>query len=119
MTETMVRTQVYLPRSIYQRLRERADRHDVTLAMQIRAALESYLRQAEADDDGSILHPDNPIFSMMGSAQSDVGDASIHHDYYLYGAPKVKPAKPLPKLAVREKARRPYTARLKNRKKPR
>ena len=38
MGENMVRTQVYLPREMYNRLQQRASQHDLTLAMQIRAA---------------------------------------------------------------------------------
>ncbi len=40
MAERMVRTQVYLPRVVYDRLQRRAEKHGVTLAMQIRAALD-------------------------------------------------------------------------------
>ena len=40
MAETMVRTQVYLPRDVYEKLRQRAEKHKLTLALQIRAALE-------------------------------------------------------------------------------
>ena len=48
MRETMVRTQVYLQRDIYERLQKRAAQHELTLAVQIRTALEDYLERAEA-----------------------------------------------------------------------
>ncbi|MEK9164879.1 MAG: CopG family transcriptional regulator, partial [Chloroflexota bacterium] len=45
MAEKMVRTQVYLPQAVYAQLRKRATKHGLTLAVQIREALESYLRR--------------------------------------------------------------------------
>ena len=47
MAENMVRTQVYLPRTVYQKLQERAEKEGLTLAVQIRAALEDYLDRVE------------------------------------------------------------------------
>src|SRR5512145_101394 len=88
MRENMVRTQVYLPRDIYERLQKRATRHELTLAVQIRAALEDYLERVESQDDDGILHADDPIFQMIGMFSSKEGDLSVNHDHYLYGWPK-------------------------------
>lgn len=87
MTETMIRTQVYLPRRIHEKLRQRAEQHGLTLAVQIRAALEDYLDRVEAQEDDGILHADDPIFQMAGIF-SGPGDLSVNHDHYLYGAPR-------------------------------
>ncbi len=38
MRENMVRTQVYLPREMYDRLQQRAGKQNLTLAVQIREA---------------------------------------------------------------------------------
>jgi len=114
MRENMVRTQVYLPRDIYERLQKRAAHHESTLAVQIRTALEDYLERSEAQDE-PILSPDDPIFEMIGMFASEEGDLSVNHDYYLYGAPKREIIKPKGgagrnklaaqgQLAVREKA---------------
>lgn len=91
MAEKMVRTQVYLPRAIYNKLQERAQKREMTLALQIRAALEDYLDRVESEDDDGILHADDPIFKMIGMFESDADDASVNHDHYLYGAPKREP----------------------------
>lgn len=108
MAEKMVRTQVYLPRAIYNKLQERALKREMTLALQIRAALEDYLDRVESEDDDGILHADDPIFKMIGMFESDADDASVNHDHYLYGAPKREPdAAPQIKL-VREKPMRSY-----------
>jgi hypothetical protein len=103
MSENMVRTQVYLPRSIYDRLQKRAAKHDLTLAVQIRAALEDYLERAEAEEDDGILHANDPIFKMIGMFDSGLGDLSVNHDHYLYGAPKREEIS-----AVRDKPAKTY-----------
>ncbi len=88
MSENMVRMQVYIPRSIYDRLQKRAAKRDLTLAVQIRAALEGYLERVEAEEGNGILHADDPIFKMIGMFDSGLGDLSLNHDHYLYGFPK-------------------------------
>ncbi len=88
MRENMVRFQVYLPRSTYERLQQRAAQHALTLATQVRAALDDYLERAESQDDDGILHADDPIFQMIGMVSSKEGDLSVNHDHYLYGWPK-------------------------------
>lgn len=102
MSENMVRTQVYLPRDIYQRLRRRAANQALTLAVQIRTALEDYLERMDAKDE-PILRADDPIFQMIGMFSSEEGDLSVNHDHYLYGAPKREIIERKP-AAVREKS---------------
>ena len=116
MAEKMVRMQVYLPREIYNRLTQRADKHAITLAHQIRAAIEEYLERIEAEMD-SVLLADDPIFQMIGRHSSTVTDASVNHDYYLYGMPKREPATPSAKAvgekraSYRTRARKPTRKR--------
>jgi len=103
MRENMVRTQVYLPRNIYKRLQARADKHGLTLAVQIREALESYVERVEAEADEGILRADDPIFKMVGMFDSGLGDLSVNHDHYLYGAPKREQVTLATSKAAREK----------------
>ena len=103
MRENMVRLQVYLPRSIYERLQKRGAQHDLTLATQVRAALDDYLERVEPQDDDGILHADDPVFQMMGMFSSKEGDLSINHDHYLYGWPKREKVN-----AAHEKPGKPY-----------
>jgi N-acetyl-beta-hexosaminidase len=103
MRENMVRTQVYLPRDIYERLQKRAAEHALTLAVQIRAALEDYLERVESQDDDGILHADDSIFQMIGMFSSEEGDLSVNHDHYLYGWPKREEV-----AVIREKPARSY-----------
>jgi hypothetical protein len=73
----------------------------LTLAVQIRTALEDYLERMDARDE-PILRADDPIFQMIGMFSSAEGDLSVNHDHYLYGAPKREIVERQP-AAVREK----------------
>jgi hypothetical protein len=99
MTENMVRTQVYLPQATYRALVERAEKQGLTMAVQIRDALDAYLQRAQEEEEGVILQPDDPIFKMIGIYDSGVDDLAVNHDYYLYGMPK---REPVDKLRVHE-----------------
>ncbi len=81
---TMVRTQVYLPRDIYEELRKRSESTGITIAEQIRRALKEYLEQEE----GVVLREDDPIWNIVGAISTADGDLSTHHDGYLYGRRK-------------------------------
>lgn len=108
MAGTMVRTQVYLPRDVYEKLRQRAEKHKLTLALQIRAALEDYLGRVEAEEDDGILHADDPIFKMIGLFDSGLGDLSVNHDHYLYGAPRREPLETIQTARINEKPATTY-----------
>jgi len=108
--ENMVRTQIYLPRGIHRRLHERADKHGLTLAVQVRAALADYLERVEAEEQ-PILRADDPIFQMIGMADSGLGDLSVNHDHYLYGAPRRESIDTPARKAVKEKPPSTYAQR--------
>ena len=84
MRETMVRTQVYLPRDVYQRLQKRAAESRLTLAVQIREALEDYLRHVETEDEEVLMSPDDPLRALVGSVATGLGHGSVNHDQYIY-----------------------------------
>jgi hypothetical protein len=102
MRENMVRTQVYLPRDIYQRLQKRAEENDLTLALQVREALVDYLERTDPAE-APILRADDPIFQLIGAASSKEGDLSVNHDHYLYGWPKREPDTAPARSQTREK----------------
>jgi hypothetical protein len=81
----MVRTQVYLPRSVHATLTRRAKEQGLTLADQIRAALDEYLARLQPNEAGALLLPDDPLLQMIGKIDSGVDDLGRNHDYYLYG----------------------------------
>jgi len=84
--KTMVsekRTQVYFPKELFRRLEKKAKKESKSSAAVIREAVERYLEQErEIDWDN------DPIFKLAGIMDSGVGDLSVNHDHYLYGAPK-------------------------------
>lgn len=88
MSEKMVRTQVYLPRGVYDQLQRRAERHGLTLALQIREALEGYLVQGtETENKMEPLELGN-LFEITGKfGGSGLKDSSVNHDKYIYGDP--------------------------------
>lgn len=84
MEEKMVRTQVYLPRDIYEQLKERADKEGSSMASQIREALAQYIVEMKEEDRASVFTKDDPIWDMIGMAESGITDGSYNHDKYIY-----------------------------------
>ena len=84
MSEKMVRTQVYLPRNVYEKLKDRAEKDGITMALQIREALAEYVVETVEEEKGAILSPDDPIWDMIGMGKSGVSDGSVNHDKYIY-----------------------------------
>ncbi len=84
MDQKMVRTQVYLPRDIYEQLRQRADSENVTMAHQIREALAQYITEKAQPDEGHILTADDPIWELIGMGDSGLEDGAENHDKYIY-----------------------------------
>ncbi len=88
MAERMVRTQIYLPPKIHAELKRRAEKHGLTLALQIRDALEDYLRLMKADEEP--LPPFDPtdLFAIIDNLKGGgPPDLSENHDKYLYSDP--------------------------------
>jgi hypothetical protein len=87
MADKMVRTQVYLPRDIYDQLKNRADAQGLTLAYQIREALVDYIAVVHEDDEEElpILTEDDPIWDLIGAFDGGQEDGSVNHDRYIYG----------------------------------
>ena len=91
MAERMVRTQIYLPPKVHAELKRRAKKHGLTLALQIREALEDYLRRENgAEEDIEPLDLGN-LFEILdqleASGGSGISDSSVNHDKYIYGDP--------------------------------
>ena len=86
MDEKMVRTQVYLPRDIYEQLKQRADKEGITMAHQIREALMQYvIETTEEDESKYVISDDDPIWDLIGIVKnSGITDGSVNHDKYIY-----------------------------------
>lgn len=120
MAERMIRIQTYLPPKVHAELKRRAEKHGLTLAFQIREALEAYIRSSKGEEDEPIFDPKDPIFELIKHAGHGPEDLSENHDKYLYRDPhgeeslKREPARATTELLrpVREK---PATYRMKTR----
>lgn len=84
MTEKMVRTQVYLPRDIYEQIKRRAEEEGMTMAHQIREALTEYVVETDKEEKGRILTKDDPIWNIIGMVEGGPEDGSVNHDKYIY-----------------------------------
>jgi len=104
MAERMVRTQVYLPPKVHAELKRRAEKHGLTLAVQIREALEDYLRRANGAEAETDPLDFGDLFEIIGRyGGSGLGDGAERHDYYIYGDPHGE--KRLAKRREEQKAR--------------
>lgn len=83
MSEKMVRTQVYLPRDIYVKLKKRAEEEGMSMATQIREALVEYV-VAKPEKKKHILTADDPIWQIIGVGKGGPADGSVKHDKYIY-----------------------------------
>lgn len=77
------RTQVYFPKDLYRRIEKMAKMEAKSSAAVIREAVERYL-----EEEREIDWENDPIFKLAGLGSSELGDLSVNHDHYLYGAPK-------------------------------
>lgn len=84
MSETMVRTQVYLPRAIYEQIKQRAEAEGLTMATQIREALTQYVIEQKQIEKEHVLSGDDPIWEMIGMLDGGPEDGSVNHDKYIY-----------------------------------
>jgi plasmid stability protein len=85
-----IRTQLYLPEVLHQRLKARARLLSRSMADQVREAVERYLAAEE------VARPDDPVWRLPQHAV-DIKDGphnlAVRHDGYLYGAStRKKPA---------------------------
>ena len=108
MAERMVRTQVYLPPKVHVELKRRAEKHGVTLALQIREALEDYLRRTNgAEEDKEPLDLGN-LFEILDHIEASdvygVTDSAKNHDKYIYGDPHGEKALERERLRARLKS---------------
>ena len=83
----MVRTQVYLPRDVYEKLRQRAEKHGLTMADQIREALDDYVVRIRQEEKLPPFNP-NEWFEIIDKISFDgPPDLAENHDKYLYSDP--------------------------------
>ena len=76
----MVRTQIELPRDIFDLLKQRGEEYGITPTQQIVKVLTAYLKE-EAEP---VLQADDPILVAVPTVDSGLGNLAECHDHYLY-----------------------------------
>ncbi|HHT47620.1 MAG TPA: hypothetical protein GX004_10120 [Firmicutes bacterium] len=79
-----IRTQIYLPEDLYNRLKRRFKSDGKPMAQYIRESLQKYL---DEEEKAKVL-PDDPIWKIAGKGLSEDDDLSTEHDRYLYSLGK-------------------------------
>ena len=75
-----VRTQIEIPRDVFELLEQRGKVHGVTPNQEIVQVLTAYLK----DEVDPVLRADDPLLGVSPTADTGLGDLSMHHDRYLY-----------------------------------
>jgi len=87
MATTLKRTQMYFPEDMLQQVRQLADSEHTTIADIVRNAVGEFLNKKKTKK--AIDWDNDPLMKLIEQAPaSGTGDASVNHDFYLYGAPK-------------------------------
>lgn len=85
METTTVKTQISLPKKQYDQLKRRANELKSSLSKIVERALDEYF---EPEESSQLFTEDDPIWQIVGTAESDITDGSVNHDHYIYGTPK-------------------------------
>ena len=80
----MIRTQIYLSPEQHEKLKAHSKKSKKTMAFLIREAVDTYLIE---EGKQPIFPADDPLFDLIGSADSGPEDVSANHDQYLYKDP--------------------------------
>jgi hypothetical protein len=91
----MIRTQVYLPKDLYEEARRVSFERKMSIAGVVREALAEYLVAGKAKPKSVTLEEErefseeelksHPLYQIIGMCSSGLGDGAENHDYYLYG----------------------------------
>lgn len=76
-----IRTQIELPRDLFECLKQNGEARSLALPQQILEALRAYLES----QDARVFQADDPILRLVAAVGSSAGDLSTEHDRYLYG----------------------------------
>ena len=85
---TTKRTQMYFPLSLFKDLQSIAQQEHASVAELVRRAAQKYLE----DYHEKINWKNDPLWNIIGSGKSHIGDLSTEHDHYLYGISKKRPS---------------------------
>lgn len=78
-------TKISLSKKQYDLLKKLANELQSSLSKIVQQALDKYF---EPEEPSQIFTDDDPLWHIVGAAESDITDGSINHDHYIYGTPK-------------------------------
>ncbi|HEY7269284.1 MAG TPA: CopG family transcriptional regulator [Dehalococcoidia bacterium] len=81
----MKRKQIHIEPELEYQVKEAASARGISESLFIREAIAAHLKY---DASSTELSNENPLLGIIGIGTSDITDASVNHDHYLYGAPK-------------------------------
>lgn len=82
--DKLKRTQIYLTQEQITHLQSHGRKSGQPMAELVREAVTAYLTEKRK----KISLKDDPINTLVGAFASDVNDAAVNHDHYIYGVPK-------------------------------
>jgi predicted transcriptional regulator len=84
---TMIKTQIYIPKTVHKRLTHLAKVRKEPMAKLVRDFIDEGLQREQAQQGSGI-----EVLQALAEIKARGGpkDLSTNHDYYLYGAPKKK-----------------------------
>lgn len=85
---TMKRKQIYIEEEQERELKHLARSRGVPDAVVIREAIGTYLKGRRTKLRKPRTMSEHPLAKIIGIGRSGITDASVNHDFYLYGAPK-------------------------------
>lgn len=80
---TQHRTQLYLPASLYQKVKQRVREEDISMAAFFRSLLEVEFRETKKKEEKVKDKAWKEFFKLAGIGKSGLKDISVKHDKYL------------------------------------
>ncbi len=80
---------MYFPLALFKDLQTVARREHASVAELVRRAAQKYLEEYR---NKKINWKNDPLWTIVGSGESRMGDLSSEHDHYLYGSSKKRPS---------------------------
>jgi Arc/MetJ-type ribon-helix-helix transcriptional regulator len=82
---TLKRTQMYFPEDMLTELKLVASTKKESISEVVREAVAAFLKQKKSQTKN---WKTDPLWDMVGTANSGLSDGSLNHDFYLYGKSK-------------------------------
>ncbi len=79
----MIRKQIYLEETLIEKIKEIADKKNISQSELIRQAIKNFIKEEQLKGEA-----EDPLLKLNGLFSSNITDGSINHDKYIYGVKK-------------------------------